>query len=444
MTVYKRNKTSLIIKAMKTQQMPMSLFLRLGMVAILFFCFVANATTPPEVADLLSKARESAAEGDFTASNRHYEDALRAGADSLPCLQAMADNAMAAKDYETVLVLCPMIRSLDDWKPYTYNYQAQANAAKGNIDSAVEDVVTLVDLVGIDNDSYEAMTAVADKDLNKMADGFRQCRSNDVNNPVWSQCLGTIFTYARLYDKACDAYLDALRLDPQSDEDMESLALLYNQMRQYEYALRYSLMAMETNPDNPSYVCNHAIILRNAGRDNEGIAQLTKAMRDTTSYAPLYTYRGLLQASNGKYEAALGDYNAALKIEPQDAPTLLRKGIALTKLGRRKEARKVFEEVVKLDYTHWSGTALAQAYLGNRKAVDEYIKYATAQKQRVDNYFSLAAMSDVLNRPQEALHFLSLALKENALNPDIIQYDQSLVSVKKLPAYKTLMATYGH
>lgn len=402
-----------------------------------------SVALPIPAESFLSKAQKAANMGKYRVSSELYTKAMQAGADSLVCLQALADNAMELGDYPEVVRVCPQIRALDPWVPYTYNYQAQANAALGNLDSATNDVLMLVELVGIDNDSYEAMTAVSDCDLNKMANAFRFRKAQETENPVWDRCLGTIFTYARLYDKASEAFLNALKLDPRSDEDMESLALLYNQMRQYETALYYASKAIEVNPSKPDYFNNKAIILRNAGQMTNAVALLDTALSVSPSCASYYTTRGLLRASQGEYAAAIEDYDSSLKAEPQSPATILRKGIALSKIGEKKAAKREFRKVVNMGYNHWSGTALAQAYLGNRRAVDAYIKYATQQKRRVDNYFSMAAMSDVLNRPHQAIKYIELALKENALNPDILQYDLSLNRVKHLSQYHHLVAAYG-
>lgn len=405
-----------------------------------------HAATPPvshmTTDELLHHAQSAANAGDYSGSTRIYRKALESGADSLVCLQALADNAMQMGDYAAVLEICPQLRALDDWIPYTFNYEAQANAALGNIDTATDKVVTLVWLVGIDNDSYEAMTSVAGHNLGKMAARFRKEKTADTTNPVWDECLGTILTHARLYGQAADAYLDAIRLDPESHADMAILALIYNHMRDYGKALHYATGAIALAPQQKHYVSNKAIILRNAGRSDEAINMLSDAIDTDSSYAPFLTDRGLLLASAGKYSEAIRDYDASLGIDTT-AATLLRKGIALWRLGEKKEAERLFLSVTGMGYSHWSGTALAQAYLGNRKAVEEYIQYATAHKDRTANYFSLAAISDVMGEPHQALHYIELALKENTLNPDVIAYDQSLERVKRLAGYRRLLASYG-
>lgn len=391
---------------------------------------------------LMMLAQKASNAGDYSGSSRIYNMAMTAGADSLPCLQALADNAMKMHDYVAVVEICPQLRQLGGEMPYTYNYEAQANAAMGNLDLAADKVITLVEMVGIDNDSYEAMTTVAERDLPVMVKTFESEKNSDPRNPLWCECLGTIYANARLYTQAVSAFLDALKLNPDSDTDMETLALLYNQMRDYANALHYATQAITTNPSSVDYVCNKAIIERNAGNLSAGVNTLTNAMSDTMTCVAYLIERGMLYASQGKYKEALNDYDEAIQTDPSSAVAYLRKGILLFKLGERQKADEMFRKVVDSGDTHWSGTALANAYLGNKTAVDKYIDYATTVKNKISNYFSLAAISDVNGEPEKALQYIELALKENTLNPDVIQYDLSLDNVKKLSGFKTLMSAY--
>lgn len=99
--------------------------LLVALLVILLLCPFITYGARPAKADpdrLLALAQKAANAGDYSASSRIYRRALQAGADSLACFQAMADNAMLQGDYTTVLRLCPQIRQMDMCAPYTYNY----------------------------------------------------------------------------------------------------------------------------------------------------------------------------------------------------------------------------------------------------------------------------------------------------------------------------------
>jgi len=55
---------------------------------------------------------------------------------------------------------------------------------------------------------------------------------------------------------------------------------------------------------------------------------------------------------NEKYEEALQYFNKALKLRTGNVEVLLKKGIALEKLGRFKEALSCFEKILKIDSKH--------------------------------------------------------------------------------------------
>lgn len=392
---------------------------------------------------LISQARQAAEKGDFIRSNSLWNRALNAGLDSLVCLEGLADNALVTGDYEALLDICPKIRALDDEMPFAYNYEAQAAAALGRLDTATARVVDVVKLSGIGNDSFEAMTSVADRDLGAMASAFNSQKAVDGNNPVWDECLGTIYAYSRLYDQAVDAFISALRLDPDNDADAQSLALLYNQLRRYDDALYWCDQALARNPGYEPYVLHRAVILRNQNKQDEAISWLTGAIAADSTSAPLYVNRGMLQASAGRDSRALADYDRALRLNPHSPLAMLRKGISEFNLGHKKTARQCFRKVVDMNYPDWGGTALANAYLGNRNAVEAFIKKAEVGRERADNYFNLAALVDVLGYPDRALDYLRRAISENALNPDIIPFDPSLRNVRATEAYRTLLSENG-
>ncbi len=392
---------------------------------------------------MLVWGQRAADAGDYKTSNNIYHLALEAGVDSLACLEGFADNALATGDYQTVLEVCPKIRELQEWTPHTLSYEVLANTGLNRIDTAANKVIDMVYMVGIDNDSYSAMTGVAEKNVGLMAERFKAEKSVDPENPIWDECLGTIYTYAKLYDKAVEAFLAALRLDPENDEDAASLSLLYNQLRRYDSALFYAEQALARNPRYYPYMTNKAMILRNADRGDEAVKYLSTILASDSTAVNLYINRGTLLNSKGEYAAAVNDFNAALSLDKHNASALLRKGIAEYNLGNRDEACNCFRTVVALDYPDWGGTAIANAYLGNRESVDAYINKVLESKRKADNYFNLAALCDIMHRPQEAMRYLNQALEQNSLNPDIIPYDPNLREVKALPEYADLLTRYG-
>lgn len=317
----------------------------------------------------------------------------------------------------------------------------QANLRAGRTAQAAGNAVEVVYLVGnINDDVYRAMTSVADKSLPVMTQRLASEKAEDVENPVWDECMGMVYSYMHLYDKAVDCFLEALRLDPANHADASTLSLLYNQLRQYSNALFYARMAIELSPGYYPYVENMAVIMRNAGSTPQAIALLDREIVKSPLNMQAIITRGMLRNSSGDLSGAAADFDAVLAMDSVQPMALLRRGITAYDQGDRTFADSCFRRVVALDIPGWGGTALANAYLGNRAAVNGYIDRVQARQKRVRNYFNLAAVCDVMGDTVRAWDYLNLALRENGLNPDVIPHDPNLRHLRAMPGYAALMA----
>lgn len=318
----------------------------------------------------------------------------------------------------------------------------QMNLRDGDVAGAADNAVEVVYLVGnINDDVYQAMTSVADRSLSTMTGRLAAEKAEDTENPVWDECMGMVYSYMQLYDKAVDCFIEALRLDPASHADASTLSLLYNQLRQYDQALYYARMAIELNAGYYPYVDNMAIIMRNAGSTPQAIALLDTALTADPSNTRALLTRGMLKNSAGDLPGAAADFDAVLSMNPAQPMALLRRGITAFDQGDRRLADDCFRRVVALNMPNWGGTALANAYLGNREAVNDFIAHVQAQQKRVKNYFNLAAVCDVMGDTTRALNYLGMALKDSGLNPDVVKYDPNLRNLHTMPEYDALMAS---
>lgn len=317
----------------------------------------------------------------------------------------------------------------------------RANLQRDSTLMAADNAVEILYLTGnIDDNVYQAMTAVAEKSLPAMTDRLAEEKSEDAENPVWDECMGMVYSYMQLYDKAVDCFLEALRLDPANHADASTLSLLYNQLRQYTNALFYARMAIELNMGYYPYVDNMAVIMRNAGQTSQAITILDREISLHPDNLQALVTRGMLKNSSGDMEGAADDFDAVLAENPVQPTALLRRGITAFDQGNKEMADDYFRRVVALDLPEWGGTALANAYLGNRAAVNEYISRVEASQKRARNYFNLAAVCDVLGDTAQALDYLGMALREDGLNPDVIPYDPNLRNLRSTPGYAALVA----
>lgn len=92
-----------------------------------------------------------------------------------------------------------------------------------------------------------------------------------------------------------------------------------------------------------------AQLLRQGGQLEEAASLLTQALQKLPDSAPLHRGLGEVALSQGRYEQALGEFNAARKLDPADVGVLFSIGVCHRKLNQFEEASRVFSEVAKLD-----------------------------------------------------------------------------------------------
>ncbi|MBW1852419.1 MAG: tetratricopeptide repeat protein, partial [Deltaproteobacteria bacterium] len=144
--------------------------------------------------------------------------------------------------------------------------------------------------------------------------------------------------------------LKALALDDHLAEGYAFLGRIYLTKRQYDKALTAGEKACELAP-NSSFV--HAALgysLHNAGRPEEAITHLKKAIR--LSPFPRAWYLGTLGGAYymlGRYEEAIAEFKKGLQLAPKSVFPRLGLAAAYSELGREEHARVEAAEVLSLD-----------------------------------------------------------------------------------------------
>jgi tetratricopeptide (TPR) repeat protein len=83
------------------------------------------------------------------------------------------------------------------------------------------------------------------------------------------------------------------------------------------------------------------------------IAACTQVVEDTTQpkevRAEAYSSRGMVHDDDEDYEAAIGDYNEALKLTPEDSSIFVLRGNAFDAMGESQKAINDYTEAIRLN-----------------------------------------------------------------------------------------------
>jgi len=142
----------------------------------------------------------------------------------------------------------------------------------------------------------------------------------------------------------------ALALDDTYADAHALLGLLYTHKREYDKSITEGERAMALNPNGAYGYARYAGILNLAGRSEEALPLIQKAIRlDPHGPGYYYFYLGATLFWTGRFEEAVSAYKKALQRAPNHMGTHLYLAATYSKMGREKEARAEAAEVLRIN-----------------------------------------------------------------------------------------------
>lgn len=169
--------------------------------------------------------------------------------------------------------------------------------------------------------------------------------------PTYRGYLTSARIYGALqqYDAAIAHDDAAIALQPRWSPAYVDRGVNHWSKREYDLALRDYRLAEAIDPTSTVISFNIANVLILLNRDDEAMLSLGQTLKAEPRNAGAIKMRGYVHARAGRLDAALEDYEAAVRLSPEDADAIL--GVALTQshLGRYDAALATTEKAVRLD-----------------------------------------------------------------------------------------------
>ena len=143
--------------------------------------------------------------------------------------------------------------------------------------------------------------------------------------------------------------------------------------------------AQDAGPLRGSGLLRDSKPLRDSKLLREGLRNCNRALGDdrlaAADRAATYVNRGIVQMHAGNIDAALADYDAAIRTSPDTAEAYVNKGLALQRSGRDAEAVALFSEGIARNPSRpelaYYSRAMAHETLGKtREAYEDYSRAA--------------------------------------------------------------------
>ncbi|MDB5440441.1 MAG: tetratricopeptide repeat protein [Caulobacteraceae bacterium] len=147
----------------------------------------------------------------------------------------------------------------------------------------------------------------------------------------------TLISYGQL-GAACDAYLEALRLNPGNTQALVDLGALQAKRGHDEQAQAAFADALAQAPDRVDACIWRGNALYRLKRYEEALAMQDRALELSPDFAPIHYNRGNALLWLRRHAESVSAFDRALALEPDLTAALANRGAALYELGRYDEA----------------------------------------------------------------------------------------------------------
>lgn len=149
------------------------------------------------------------------------------------------------------------------------------------------------------------------------------------------------------YDYAAEEYSKVLKQDERNLAALYFRAYCYTQLRQYSMARADYDAFLAIQPEHLEAHLGLARVLQLLNRRADAVDELNRCVQMFPDSADAYAARAAYETQLEQYDAALYDWDEALRLRPNDASLTVSKVDILLNLGRIREAREALDKAVK-------------------------------------------------------------------------------------------------
>lgn len=160
---------------------------------------------------------------------------------------------------------------------------------------------------------------------------------------------GHAFRDAGVYDRALQAYEQAIQLDPNNPLAYYGQAKIFWEQNRFEDALHAYDMIVRLQPEDPFFHALKGNALYELRRYPEALAAYDRALALKEDNASWHARRAGILYELRRYVEALHAYDLALALRPEEAYYYACKGDILSELKHDEEALQMYAKAVELD-----------------------------------------------------------------------------------------------
>ena len=395
----------------------------------------------------------------YDLSDRDYEQMQNKGIGSNTDLwryavsyMGMGRNAVARKDYDRAIELFDHVLRLAPEHEQAYSFRAEVYLRRHEYRRAVEDCVTALSLMDMDNvtgsKAIYVFDALCDSAAGPLWKSLKDMHNEEPEQSKWPLLLAALERGQKNYGLAVNYRLEAYAREARERDyvtcyyvadDLASLKL-------YEAALSWNARAMKGDPTDIDFLLQRVQQLVGLRRYDEAKSVLDRAQALDAENPDLYLQRATIFSERKNYAAALEAMDIALSLKEESAFLHDQRGRLLLKMGQKERAAADFRRELALEKTpdDYSVSPFALYFLGQPKAatarMDSIMIMAKGDDEQA---YNAACIYALCGNKQQALTYLERALKSRKYTDfDNIDTDTDLDGLRNDADFKALVKQY--
>lgn len=292
-----------------------------------------------------------------------------------------------------------------------YNY-ANLQKDQGNTDLAIRHYKIAISLRPDHASAHNNLATL----LTNESQAERHYRSALSINPTHSKALYNLATLYRKNGKLRDASMllqDVLKLEEGFTEAYSSLAIVKEELNEFEDAEKLHLKLLGIQPNNADFLNNYGAFLQNRGRIEDAVEQYLKAVRKNANHTVALVNAARTLKSLKHTNEAENLYKRALSIQ-DDAKVMDNLGMLYLSTGRIKEANFIYQKLHQKYPNYIDGKIHYAQLLLHQRSYSEAEKLllllSEAENRNREVYHQLAILYSHTNQTAEALDYILKAL----------------------------------
>ena len=380
-------------------------------------------------------------QGNYAQSDADYQRMIDLDESDAMGYMGLGRNAKAQALYEEAIRQFDYVNKLYPNYDQPYAFRSDCYIAMKRYDLALDDVICALDLDHGDKAFYNLLL-LADSAFTLTVNKLKVQKMKKPEARYFAYDLGVIHERAKKYREAIPYYEESFALDDDAD-DAYRLAHCYNQLGDFDSALRFCDQAILLDAEENRYLHLKACLLDHMGRSEEAILAMSECIAREPDQVLAYYTRGWFEEHTGKSQAAIDDFTMSITLDPTYAYAYLNRGVIYMRMGEQARAEEDFRRVIALETEPEKAECAFYAYyyLGDKGTAITWLN-KVLEKGDEGDYYDAACLYAEMGEQKKALNYLRESLHRGFRRFAHIRRDRMLDNIRNLPALEELLKEY--